>query len=347
MQGIIRGVEGGSSSGTIVRMNRRHFSLLIAGIAGIAITASAALPAVAQTWPSRPIKLVVAYPPGGVSDTVARLLADKLSPALGVPVVIDNKAGASGAIGVDAVAKSAADGTTFGFAAVSPLTLSPHLGKVPFDPKKDVVPVASVMYSPVLLVATPATDAKDLKSLLDAARTRPGSVRWSTSGLASLGHIMLEQLKAAAKVDITHVPYKGGGQQINDALGGQFEVLSVNSSPAIVQHIRAGKLRALAVGAPARMESLPDVPTLAELGYPAANTTSTFGIFAPAGTPPATIERMNAEINKALAMPDVRAKFAAADNVPTGGTASAFAKQLALESEGNARIVQQAHIRAD
>jgi tripartite-type tricarboxylate transporter receptor subunit TctC len=319
-------------------MKRRLFAMLLAG---------AAFAAAAQSWPSRPIKLVVAYPPGGVSDTVARLLADKLSPALGVPVVIDNKAGASGAIGIDAVAKSAPDGTTFGFAAVSPLTLSPHLGKVPFDPKKDVVPVASVMSSPVLLVATPATDAKDLKAILDAARAKPGAVRWSTSGPASLGHIMLEQLKSAAKVDITHVPYKGGGQQINDALGGQFEVLSVNSSPAIVQHIRAGKLRALAVGAPARMESLPDVPTLGELGFPAANMTSTFGIFAPAGTPPAVVERINAEVNKALAMPDVRAKLTAADNVPTGGSAAAFAKQVAQESGNNARIVQQANIRAE
>jgi tripartite-type tricarboxylate transporter receptor subunit TctC len=264
-----------------------------------------------------------------------------------VTVVIDNKAGASGAIGVDAVAKSAPDGYTFGFSAVSPLALSPHLGKVPFDPKKDVVPVVSVMYSPVLLLATPATDAKDFKSLVDAARAKPGAVRWSTSGPASLGHIMLEQVKSAARADITHVPYKGGGQMITDALGGQFEILSVNSSPAIVQQVRAGKLRALAVGAPARMESLPQVPTLAELGFAAANMTSTFGIFAPAGTPSAIVERFNAEVNKVLAMPDVRAKLVAADNVPTGGAAAAFGNQIAQESENNARIIRQANIKAD
>src|SRR5439155_27154632 len=134
----------------------------------------------------------------------------------------------------------------------------------------------------------------------------------STSGPASLGHIMLEHLKAAAKVDITHVPYKGGGQQITDAMGGQFEVLSVNSSPAVVQQVKAGKLRALAVGAPARMEALRQVPTLAELGYPAANLMSTFGIFAPGGTPAPVVERLNAEINKALAAPDVRSKLLAA-----------------------------------
>jgi tripartite-type tricarboxylate transporter receptor subunit TctC len=311
------------------------------------VLASATLTAAAQAWPVKPIKLIVAYPPGGVSDIVARTLADKLAPGLGVPVLVDNKAGASGAIGVDALAKSARDGYTFGFSAVSPLALSAHLGKLPFDPKKDVVPVVSVMYSPVLLLATPATDAKDFKSLLDAARDKPGAVRWSTSGTASLGHIMLEQIKSAARVDITHIPYKGGGQMITDAIGGQFEVLSINSSPAIVQQVKAGKLRALAVGAPARMDSLPQVPTLTELGFAAANMTSTFGIFAPAGTPAAVIERFNAQVNKVLAMPDVRAKLVAADNVPTGGTAAAFGRQIARESENNARIIRQADIKAD
>jgi tripartite-type tricarboxylate transporter receptor subunit TctC len=311
------------------------------------LLAGAALTAAAQAWPAKPIKLIVAYPPGGVSDIVARTLADQLAPALGVPVIIDNKAGASGAIGVDALAKSAPDGYTFGFSAVSPLTLSPHLGKLPFDPKRDVVPVVSVMYSPVLLVATPATDAKDFKSLLDQARAKPGAVRWSTSGTASLGHIMLEQLKSAARVDITHIPYKGGGQMITDAIGGQFEILSINSSPAIVQQVKAGKLRALAVGAPARIDSLPQVPTLAELGFAAANMTSTFGIFAPAGTPAAIVERFNAQVNKVLAMADLRAKLVAADNVPTGGSAAAFGKQIAQESENNARIIRQANIKAD
>ena len=310
------------------------------------LLAGAALAASAQSWPAGPIKLIVAYPPGGVSDNVARVLADKLSPSLGT-IVVENKGGASGAIGVEAVAKAKPDGYTIGFSAVSPLTLSPHLGKVPFDPKKDVVPVVSVMYSPVLIVATPATDARDLRALVEQARARPGAIRWSTSGPASLGHIMLEQLKAAAKVDITHVPYKGGGQQITDAMGGQFEVLSVNSSPAVVQQVKAGKLRALAVGAPTRIDALPDVPTLAEAGYPGANLTSTFGIFAPAGTPAAIVERLNAEFNKALAAPDVRAKLAVADNVPTGGSAISFARQIAQESEANARVIRQAGIKAD
>ncbi len=298
-------------------------------------------------WPAKPVHLVVAYPAGGVSDAVARVLADKLAPALGQPVIVENKAGASGAIGMDAVAKAAPDGYTVGFSAISPLVLSPHLGKSPFDPVKDIVPVASVMYSPVLLLATSASNAKDFNELLATARANPGAVRWSTSGPASLGHIMLEQLQAGAKVQFTHIPYKGGGQQITDGISGQFELMSVNAGPTLMQHVKGGKLRALAVGAPARLPALPNVPTLAELGYPAANLTSVFGVFAPANMPRPVLERLNAEINKALAAPDVRGKLAASDNVPTGGSAADFAKQIGAESANNARIIKAAGIKGD
>ncbi len=300
----------------------------------------------AQTIP-KTIRIIVAYPAGGVSDVVARALADKLSQQLGSAVIIDNRAGASGAIGVDAVAKAQPDGATLGFAAISPLVLSPHLGKVPYDPFKDIAPVASVMYSPVLLLATSASKSRDFPGLLSEAKANPGAVRWATSGPASLGHIMLEQLRAAAQVDITHVPYKGGGQQMNDALSGQFEILSTNAGPVLSAHMQAGKLRALAVGAPARLESLPQVPTLGELGYGAANLSSLFGVFAPAATPPALLARYNAEINKALASPELRARLTATDNVPTGGSATDFAKEIASEYESNARIIKAAGIKAD
>ena len=312
--------------------------------AGAALFAAAG--AQAQTVP-KTIRLIVAYPAGGVSDVVARALGDKLATQLGTTVVVENRAGASGAIGMDAVAKAAPDGATLGFSAISPLVLSPHLGKLPFDPLKDVAPVASVMYSPVLLIATPASKAKDFRAVLADAKAQPGAVRWATSGPASLGHIVLEQVRSAAGVDITHVPYKGGGQQLNDALGGQFEILSSNASPTLTSHIQSGKLRPLAVGAPARLESLPQVPTLGELGYNAANINSLFGVFAPAATPPALVAKYNAEINKALASPELRAKLTATDNVPTGGTPAAFAREIASEFESNGRIVKAANIKAD
>lgn len=300
----------------------------------------------AQTIP-KTIRIIVAYPAGGVSDVVARALADKLSQQLGSAVIIDNRAGASGAIGVDAVAKAQPDGATLGFAAISPLVLSPHLGKVPYDPFKDIAPVASVMYSPVLLMATSASASKDFAGLLADAKAKPGAIRWATSGQASLGHIMLEQLHTAARIEVTHVPYKGGGQQMNDALSGQFEVLSTNAGATLSQYIQAGKLRPLAVGAPARLDSLPAVPTLAELGYPAANLSSLFGVFAPAGLPQPLAARYNAEINKALATPDMRAKLLATDNVPTGGTAADFAKAIAAEYESDGKIIRASGIKAE
>ena len=309
------------------------------------LNAQAADGAAAANWPNRPIRLVVSYPAGGVSDVVARALGEKLSAALGQPVVVDNKAGAGGAIGLDLVAKSNPDGYTLGFSSISPLTLSPHLGKPLFDAHKDIVPVVSVMYSPVLLLGTSRSTAQNFPELMAQAKAHPGEVRWATAGQASLGHIMLEQIMNKAKVEITHVPYKGGGQQLNDALSAQFEVLSTNAGPAVMQHIKAGKFKTLAVGAPLRLESLPMVPTLAELGFKEANMTSVFGIFAPAGVPVPVLKRLNEEVNKVLLMPEIRQRLEATDNVPTGGKASAFAVQIANESLANERVIKAAKIQ--
>ncbi|MGV3572984.1 MAG: Bug family tripartite tricarboxylate transporter substrate binding protein [Ramlibacter sp.] len=309
--------------------------------------AAAALPAAAQLYPTRPVRIVVPYPAGGVADAIARALGERLAAQMGQPFVVENKAGASGTIGVDAVAKAVPDGHVLGFSALSPLVLSPHLGKVPYDPARDITPVASVMYSPVLLLATPASSARDFRDLLGAARDKPGSVRWATSGPASLGHLMLEQLQAAAKVEITHIPYKGGGQQLADALSGQFEILSTNAGPTLTDHVRSGRLRPLAVGAPKRLESLPHVPTLAELGYPAANLSSQFGVIAPGGLPARLLDRLNGEINTALQAADLRNRLLATDNVPTGGTPQAFARQIVAESDANLRIIRAVGIKAD
>ncbi|HSV54641.1 MAG TPA: tripartite tricarboxylate transporter substrate binding protein [Burkholderiaceae bacterium] len=301
----------------------------------------------AQAWPTRQLRIIVAYPPGGISDNVARALADKLAVQLGVPVVVENRAGAGGSIGMDAVAKAPPDGSVIGFSAISPLVLNPHLGKLAYDPAKDIAPVASVMYSPVVLLGTTAFEGKDLKDVIAASKAKPGSVRWSTSGLATVGHIVLEQVQHGARIELTHVPYKGGGQQLTDALSGQFELISTNMSAAVMQHVKAGKLRPLAIGAPARLEALPQVPTFAESGFAAANLSSLFGIFAPARMPEALLQRLNAEINKALLQPDIRSRLLAADNVPTGGSTGDFARQIAQESENNARIIKAAGIKAD
>lgn len=320
------------------------FLATFTAVIGVAVCAPALA---ADNYPNRPIRMIVAYPTGGISDTVARALGEKLSTQMGTSVVVENKAGAGGSIGIDAVAKAAPDGYTLGFASTSPLTLNPHVGRVNYDPQRDVAPVMSVMYSPVLVVATPTFHGKSFQDLIAQAKAKPGSIRWATSGQGTVGHVMLEQIKVRSKADVTMIPYKGAGQQMNDALGSQFEVMSTNASPMLTQHMQAGRLRAIAVGAPKRIESLPDVPTFDELGYPKANLTSTFGIFAPGKTPAAIINRLNAELNKALAEPDVRDRLMRGGEVPTGGTAAQFAAAIRAESNENARIVKEAGIKAD
>lgn len=303
----------------------------------------------AQTsaWPARPIKIVVAYPPGGVSDVVARALAEQLAPRLGTAVLVENRAGASGTLAVNAVAKSAADGYTLVFSALSPLTLSPHLGSLSYDPLKDLVPVASVMVSPVLLAATSALPQGDFKALLTRARQQPGHMRWATSGNGSLGHLMLESIAATAQVHMSHVPYKGGGQQITDALGGQFEILSVNTSGPVLQHVREGKLRALTVGAPARLDALPGIPTLGELGFASANLNSRFGLFAPAGTPAAVLDKLNTHINTLLATPAMRERLQAAECVAAPASLPELARIVAAEHQNMGAIVRDGKIKAD
>ena len=298
-------------------------------------------------WPTKPLRILVVYPPGGTSDAVARLLAERLQPVLGQPVVVENRPGASGTTGIDALAKSAPDGHTLAFAAISPLTLSPHLGRLPYDALKDVQPVAEVMVSPVYLLATPAFAAKGFAEALAAARAAPGRLRWATSGMGSVGHVMLEQIQRKARVEFNHIPYKGGGQVVNDAVGGQFELLSSNPSPAVNGLIAAGKLRLLAVAAPTRLPAFAEVPTLAELGHAEANLGSVFGLFAPARTPPEVVRRVNAEVNKLLALPELRERLARLDNLVTPGTPEAFAALVQREHEAAGRLVREAGIKAD
>jgi len=321
---------------------RRHWLL-----AAAASSFGPATQAQNPNWPSRPLKITVAYPPGGVSDVVARALAEQLAPRLGTAVVVENRAGASGTLGVNAVAKSPADGYSVVFSALSPLTLSPHLGTLPYDPLKDLVAVASVMYSPVLLAATPALPEADFKAMLARARQQPGRVRWATSGNGSLGHLILESISASAQINITHVPYKGGGQQITDGLGGQFEVLSVNASGPVLQHVRDGKLRILAVGAPQRLDALPNAPTLGELGFASANLSSRFGLFAAAGTPPAVLEKLNASVNAVLAQAGMRERLLAAECVAAPTSLPDFARIVTAEHQNMGTIVQTARIKAD
>ena len=304
----------------------------------------------AADWPTKPLRIVVPYAPGGTSDAVARLLGERLQAALGQPVVVETKPGASGTTGMDLVAKAAPDGHTLAFAAISPLTLNPHLQpRMPYDALKDIAPVAQVMYSPVYVIATQAFKGRSFADALAQAKARPGTVSMASSGMGSIGHIMMEQIARKAGVPqlFNHIPYKGGGQVTNDALGGQFELFTANPAPALNAQITGGKLRVLAVAAPQRLAKLAEVPTLAELGYPEANLSSVFGLFAPARTPRELQLRINAEVNKLLALKEVQERLAGLDNVVSPASVEAFAARVQHEHEANARVVREAGIKPD
>lgn len=316
---------------------------------GLGSLAALVLPLTARAqaqWPTRPVKIIVPYPAGGVTDVVARMLAEHLRPLLGQTLVVDNRAGAGGTIGMDAVAK-AVDGHTLAFAAISPLTLNPHIMKVPYDPLKDFAPVASVMYSPVYVLATARFKGRSFDDAIARAKAEPGKLSIASSGYGTLGHIMIEQIRRKSGADLTHVPYKGGSQLITDAAGGQFDLFVANPFATINSLIEDGKLRVLAVTGPRRLPAMPQVSTLAELGYPQANLISLFGCYAPAAMPPEVVRRLNADINKVLAEKDVQEQLRKLDNVVSPGTPQQFAALIEKEHAANARIVKEANIKAE
>jgi tripartite-type tricarboxylate transporter receptor subunit TctC len=288
----------------------------------------------------RALRLTVAYPPGGVSDDVARELARGLESRWGGPVVVDHRPGAGGMVALEALSRAPADGRTLCFCAITPLLHAPPPGPIRFDPARGIAPVAAVMSTPILVLATPAFEGNALFDVVAAGRAAPGRVRWATSGHATTGHLVLDQLRAAAGVDITHVPYTGGGRQITDALAGQFEVLSSNVASRQLALVQQGRLRALAVGAPRRLPVLPDVPTLVELGYPGANLWSVFGIFAPGQTPPDRLDELNRHINAVLRQPAFRQHLLSNCNLPMEGSRQEFRQLIATKGAAMRRVME-------
>lgn len=301
----------------------------------------------AAAWPSAPVRILLVYPPGGVSDQVLRSLAEQLAPLLGVPVLVDYRPGAGGSLGLAALAAAPPDGHTLAFSALSPLTLYPQLARVRYDPLRDIVPVAGVMLTASLLVGTPAFSGSQLADLTRMARAVPGRLRWATTGAGTTGHLVLAQWQRATGGRVTHIPYKGGGQQLNDALAGHFELLSTNVAAAQRQHIRQGQFKPLAVGAPQRLDSLPEVPTWAELGLPDANLASVFGLMAPAGTPALVVQQLNQLVNQLLDGPVLQDMLRAADNLPAGGSAARFAALVRQEFQQHQALLQRAPISLD
>ena len=302
--------------------------------------------AVAQAWPNKPIKVIVNFPPGGAADQLARSIGVPLQEALGQNVVIENRAGAGGNLGGDAVAKSAPDGYTLLMSSGGMVSVNPHIyAKMPFDPAKDIVPVAAAARVLVYLVVRSESAVKDFAGFLADLKGNPGRRSFGSPGNGSSPHLSAEMLKSQSGTFAVHVPYRGAAPALTDLLGGQLDFLF---DPGIgIPHIRSGKLRLLAVGSLKRSPLFPDVPTLDEAGLKGFDADTVFGFYAPAGTAPAVIERLNTEINRALATPAVKERINAIGGIAAPMTAAEFGVKAAEDSQRFGAIIRERKIVGD
>jgi len=308
-------------------MARLWFALAL--FCGFGVTlAGAAGPAAAQSYPARPVKIIVPTPAGGPVDVVARLLANHLSPRLGQSLVVDNRPGAGNTIGSKEAAVAEPDGYTLLYSSASGLVLAPMLQKnAGYDPITSYDPIALVAASSNILVVNPGVPAKTVQELVAHAKANPGKVNFSSGGIGVLPHLIGEMFKARAGIDVVHVPYRGGGPSINDVVAGQID-FTFEGTSVLLPLIQAGKLRALAVTSPNRVRELPDVPTMIESGFPGFSSTSWTGLLAPARTSPDVIAKLNREINEAVQSPDFKAALAKLSSEPLGGTPQDFSSLI-------------------
>ena len=318
--------------------------------AATALAAALALgSALAQgSYPNRPIKLIVPFAPGGSTDLAARLIAEYSGRELGQSVVVENKAGAGGSTGMEMVARAPADGYTLGMATVSTHGSNPAVygSKLRYHPLKDFAPITNVATTPSVFAVHPSTPAKTMKEFIAQAQAQPGRFSFASPGIGSLGHANIEHFMYLAKMQMLHVPYKGAGQAMTDAMAGQVTAITDNL-PSALPNIQSGKLRALAVLAEKRSPSLPDVPTYGELGFPQMGGGGWFGVVAPAGTPPEAVAKLNAAMHKAMKHPDFVKKMDESGATLIPGTPEAFAQQIQQAMERYERVAKVAKIAVD
>jgi tripartite-type tricarboxylate transporter receptor subunit TctC len=322
--------------------------LIVAKIAAAALLGAAVVgSASGQGYPVKPIRLVVPYPPGGGADLLARPIAQALTDKLGQSVVVDNRSGATGMIGTDIVVKSPSDGYTVLMASSAEVALNVAVySKMSYNPERDLAPVTQIAVSPLVLVVHPSLPARNVKEFIALAKKRPGEIGYATAGAGSPHHLTGEWMKLIVKIDIIHVPYKGGGPQLIDLLGGHvhsgFLVL-----PVVAPHLKSGKLRALAVSSTRRSPAIPDVPTLDESGVPGLDVTQWYGVLLPAGTSRDIIARLHAEITESIKLPNVRALMTELGAEPVGSSPGQFGDFLGAEIAKFRNVAKQANIRVD
>jgi tripartite-type tricarboxylate transporter receptor subunit TctC len=301
----------------------------------------------AQSYPAKPIRMVVTYPPGGNTDLVGRALAQKLSEAVGQQVVVDNRGGAGGILGTLITMQAAPDGYTIMLGTSAGMVINPLLVQpLAYDPVRDFAPVSMVVIVPQLLVTNPQLPAKNIRELIALAKAKPGYLNAGSSGIGTPNHLGTELLKWLANVNIVHVPYKGGAPALTDLIGGQIQ-MAFSSVPAVLPHIRAGRLNALGVGSAKRSPALPSIPTIAEAGVPGYEYTTWYGIFAPARTPAAIVTRLNAEIVKVLNTPELNDRFVSQGGDPEPTTPDELRRYMAAESAKWAKTIKAANLKFD
>jgi len=321
----------------------------ISRLAGIVLLAALALPghAQAQAWPSKPIRWIVGFAPGGGTDIVGRALALKVADALGQPVIIENRAGAAGTIGADVAAKAPADGYTFLVGHVNSNAIAPYvLAKIPYDPVADFTPITYIGYVPNVLVVNPSVNAKSVDELIELAKKDPGMITYASSGVGSTQHLAGALFNKIAGTTMVHVPYKGSGQAIVDLIGGQVNI-NFDTMPPVLEHVKAGKIRALAISTPQRVPQLPDVPTFEEKGIKGFDVTNWYSIMGPKGLPKDIVEKMDAAVKKAMADPGVRPTLEA-QGVQFGGarTPDEFGNFIKAELAKYAKLVKELGVTA-
>jgi len=315
--------------------------LAVANLAGVAAGA------LAQSYPAKPIRLVVPYTPGGTSDILARVIGQKMNDAWGRPVVVENKPGANGNVGADLVAKAPADGYTLLLGDIGALCISPSvLTDLPFDPAKDFQAVVMISYSPHVLGVHPSLPAKSVRELIALAKAKPGTLNFAMSGVGSAQHLAGVEFALRTGVQWTYVPYKGGSAAIADVVAGHADVL-FNGMLGVYPFMKTGKLKALAVSAPKRVAAMPDLPTIAEAGLPGFETGSWQGVLAPAGTPRAIVDKLNAEITRILKTPQVQEQLAAQGTEVRAGTPEDMATFMRAEIARWAKVVKQAGVKIE
>ena len=302
--------------------------------------------AAAQAFPNKPVKILVGFAPGGAMDIVARTVGQKVSAGLGQPVVVENKPGAASNIAIKQLIDSPPDGYTVMLVA-NGLTANPFLyTQQPFDPNVDVVPITLVARLPVVIAVNSSSELTTLKRLVEASKAKPGSVSYGSPGSGSTPHLATETFARAAGITLTHVPYKGGAPAITDVLGGQLPMVAVNAVE-VLPHVKAGKLRVLATLSSERVSTLPDAPTIAESGYPGFEASVWHAFIAPKGTPPAVVEKLKAEIHKALADPEVKERLAGLGAVASPTSPQELATLVRTEHERYGKLIREADIKAN